>query len=119
MDTDPRVADAVLASLAVTWDADGVVADPAGDRIFARWVDHCPDDPGWNDWRLVGVVRPGGGVDWVTPGDNPVYPRVEAALRAGEAAGRLGVGPWVTVWWCRSTLDGPPGDRVSDWAADA
>jgi hypothetical protein len=109
---DPRV-EAALAVLVKAWDEEPDRSTPAGDRVFIRWVDEHPDDPGWDDWTLVGIVRDGV-VHWNT--DNPGYlDRITKAVAGGSHAGRFRLGEHMTFWWCRSTLDGPPGERTADW----
>jgi hypothetical protein len=101
------------------WHEAPVAADPEGDRLFVRGVDLSEEDPGWDDWRLIGIIRDGKLIvrrlaQWLA---FIKVPLVEA-LRAGQWSGDLVDGPR-RVQWARSTGNGPPGPRVDDWLPNA
>ena len=101
----------------VVWQGDPGVADPTGDRIFRRFIE-LGDDPGWDDWCLVGLVRPDSSVEWLPEAE--AFCRgsgVAEAVAQGDSSGTIVEGHF-RVQWLRSRGDGPPGDRVSDWAAN-
>lgn len=105
----------VLVQTLVQWfDEHPAEPVPSGDRVFTRWVCCDPDDPGWDDWKLLATVDPDG-LDPVYEDDydNPLFTRIANAVAGGKASGRETDG-MTTVWWVRHVLDGPP-ERVSDW----
>jgi hypothetical protein len=97
---------AVLAAMIERFDAQGVVGSPTGRRVFVRWVCTDPLNPGWDDWSLACEV-----------GAPECAPEIAAAIAAGRHHGRTRHGH-TTGWWCRADLDGPPGERVTDFMRD-
>ena len=102
--TEEELSVVVVTQLGAMWDANPVPGDPRGGRVFSRWTDRSPDDPGWDDWTLTAPVRDGR-LDGEVPGW--FRERVDPALAAGGAAGRFTVGLYLTVWWCRADRAGP------------
>lgn len=93
------------------WEQHPPTTDPKGDRIFLRHVDYDEDDGGWQDWTLWGIIRPGG-IEWLSD----ELTGVQELLAEGETYGSGEYGDKILYQWCRSSLDGPPNQRVSDWA---
>lgn len=121
MTDDDIINDAVIRSMVETWDAEPWPTDAAGDRVFVRWCDLTPGDPGWDDWSLAGLVRPDRSVEWLDgpAGDSPALTAIAARVADGGESGRWQASDGLlVVWWCRSTLDGPAGDRATDWLTD-
>jgi hypothetical protein len=110
---------AILTTLVGMWDKELPADDPKGDRLFVRWVDRGPDG-GWDDWSWVGTVETDDGTTTtkLAVDDPGWFDAIAAALALGDAAGRISPRPDLAVWWCRSSLDGPSGPRVSDWAKE-
>lgn len=116
MSDDTTLALACVTALRQTWEAHPPAVPPDGDRLWVRWTDTGPADPGWDDWRLVGLVHPGGRVEWLSEGDatSPLAVEIEAAAGGGRRSGRVAAGPLVLDWGLFRG-DGPAGQRVSDW----
>ena len=98
------------------WTKEKVVAEPNGDRVYLRWVDLRKPES-WDDWRLVGLVNKATNeVTWLGEVKPSYFAGISKAIATGEIQGRFEASPGgASIWWCRSILDGPPGDRVSDW----
>lgn len=106
---------AILTGLEATWDREESPGQSDGDRVFVRWIQRDPLDPGWDDWRLVAVIKPGG-LDWSVEHGQVVRVFIADMITAGLHNGKvIDSANNLTVWWCRSKLDGPD-RRVSDWA---
>lgn len=116
-DADPDVTRAVMRTLADSWGVWPTTASRTGPRVFTRWIRwDCEDDDqiGWDDWSFVGTII-GDAVTWREDDPDPgIVGPIEAGVRAGEPFGKFDPEDGLTVWWCRSSLDGPPEDRTSD-----
>lgn len=87
-----------------------------GDRIFTRWVDFDPNNPGWDDWTLSAlVVQHGGGLEIINDPENPLWGEIRTALAAGINRGES-CGNGCNVQWIRHNGDGPA-ERMSDFYA--
>jgi hypothetical protein len=120
-DADPDVTRALMLTLAESWDDWPATASRSGPRVFVRWIRwECEDDEiGWDDWSFAGTIS-GDAVTWLAEErDAGVVEPIEAGVRAGEPFGKFDPEEGLTVWWCRSSLDGPPDDRTTDILAPA
>ncbi len=109
---------AIVTALWQTWVKEPTVIPPNGNRLFVRYVDIDPDDPGWNDWSLVGLVTSDLIIAWNDPDDedSPLGQLLTSHIESGERHGRF-ESDLSNVEWGLFLGDGPNEDRVSDWSA--
>ena len=108
-----QLSEAVVVGLRHLWELNPPTPTPDGDRIFVRYTDLRPDQLCWDDWQLVGTIREHIPEMFREPfqGDLDIL----CALHDGQSHGVLDYG-LLRVEWCRSILDGPTEERVSDWS---
>jgi hypothetical protein len=97
-----------------TWQQQPLDTSAAGTRIYARWVEIDPNDPGWFEWRLLARVRKGR-VRFVRGVETSAYTEVIRAVRASNTAGVLEIGR-ALLQWARTDHDRPPGPTLEEWA---
>lgn len=108
---------AIVQTLWDQWRSQPPTVPPSGNRLFVRWVNLDPDGPGWDDWKLVGLVGDAGRIDW-TDEDDSVSFLGGVITRDIKDGARHGVFRWeeVQVEWGLFHGDGPVEGRVTDWA---
>jgi hypothetical protein len=109
---------AILSGIWETWEKNQPDIPPDGNRVFVRHIDFDPNDSGWDDWSLVGLLSPSGVIDWIYEGNHElaVAQDIQLAIAAGEKFGRFQT-ELIRLEWGLFHGDGPIGERVSDWAA--
>lgn len=113
MTDEQRQRVAIAKTIRDKFDEQKTVCERQGDRIFVRFVDwRDKDNIGWNDWTLAGVVSKEGAVSWSWA--DGMDTNIAEEIADGVAGGRIEVDAEYVIWWCRSKLDGPPGERFAD-----
>lgn len=107
-----QMTDAILKQIWKLFHERCPAGEPNGDRIFTRWVDFYPDDPGWDDWTLSALVLSSGNLEIINDPDNSLWDLIRAAITAGDTRGE-DCGDYCNVQWIRSSGDGPA-ERMSD-----
>lgn len=98
------------------WDRHAAAVPADGTRLFIRWA-VWRDDPGWDDWALVGLLQPDRTIQWLKDDAAEMLMGKELAksVAAGGRTGKIRVDGGGCEWGLFHG-DGPLEPRVSDWA---
>lgn len=116
---EERIEIAVVNALWDTWTKNPPRVPDNGNRLFVRWVQLDPSDPGWDDWLLAGLVGDDGVVAWKEPemAGRPDCKQIQKKILDGKRHGRIQSADKLTKEeWGLFVGDGPVESRVSDWA---
>jgi hypothetical protein len=105
-------------TLTALWDEWGrtpPVIPPGGNRLFVRTIDTDPEEPGWDDWRIAGLVGVDGSLELIGGVDpnSPMADPIRESVAGGMRFGRVLIGGFGLEWGLFNG-DGPTELRMMD-----